>query len=159
MYTPVGATVDAGLPRQLELPPAACTARRPISNLTTPDDPLSNTPRTGPWDWHKSLGGLGSTGKSELCAVHIIVLMSIPPSGVARESSGPGGPLSYLLPVDDAGARATEACSSMSAHSSISSTRGLSCSPAATASTTNSPPSSSVDHAASSLRSAAAQIW
>ena len=24
---------------------------------------------------------------------------SIPPSGVARESSGPGGPLSYLLPV------------------------------------------------------------
>ena len=25
---------------------------------------------------------------------------SIPPSGVARESSGPGGPLSYLLPVD-----------------------------------------------------------
>ena len=50
MYTPVGATVDAGLPRQLELPPAACTARRPISNLTTPDDPLSNTPRTGPWD-------------------------------------------------------------------------------------------------------------
>ncbi len=33
------------------------------------------------------------------CTRAITVPWSIPPSGVARESSGPGGPLSYLLPV------------------------------------------------------------
>ena len=30
---------------------------------------------------------------------HYGAVVHIPPSGVARESSGPGGPLSYLLPV------------------------------------------------------------
>ena len=39
------------------------------------------------------------TCPNSTCTRAITVPWSIPPTGVARESSGPGGPLSYLLPV------------------------------------------------------------